>query len=193
MKKTIAFGLFIFTGIFLQAQTLSWDIKFFKGSERETIPVNRIITMETGEEFQISIVPDSDCFGYVIAYDSQRKIHILHNAPLRKDTVLNLGPMKLTTPSGTETFFIVMGLNRETRLENLIQAYNNNRNSGRHAENLRREIARLQNAVSSLGEPASVFIPSGGTTRGTTGGTTGEYTNRFSGKSVYVRTVTIRH
>ena len=59
MKKVVALGLFFFAGLCLQAQDLSWDIKFLKGRERESLPINRIITMQTGDEFLIIITPGS--------------------------------------------------------------------------------------------------------------------------------------
>ena len=189
MKKIAALSLFLVSGACLFAQTLSWDLKFSKGSTQETVPVSRIIPMETGEVFKITIKPDADCFGYVVAYDSGRNASILHDAPMKKNIELILGPAKLTEPKGTEIIYVIMSLKKQAKLEKLIKAYNANPNSRQNADNLQREIMGLQNTVSGLGEPASSFIPSGGTARGSGE----EYTNRFSDKNIYVRTITIRH
>ena len=190
MKKAIALGLFIICGIGLYAQNLSWDIKFFQGRARESVAISQIIRMQTGDVFSIAITPASDCFSYVIAYDSERLIHVLHDQPLRRDLELTLGPMMLLPPSGTETIYVIISLQREARLETLIQDHRRNPDSRQHADALRREIVRLQSTASRLGEPASAFIPSGGTTRGVS---TPEHATRFSGRDSYVRTITIRH
>jgi len=189
MKKTIAALLFVFMGVCLYAQTLTWDIKFFNSKTRESFPISKIITMETGQYFSISLEPDSNCFSYIILYDSNKKISVLYDAPLTKGEKVNLGRAKLEEPSGTETLYVIMSLSRQTKLESLIQSYKNDPDSRSFANNLYREIITLQNAASKLGEPASAFIPSGGTTRGTSQ----EYATRFSGKEMYVRTISIRH
>ena len=189
MKKNILTIIFIFSAICLQAQDLSWDIKFLKGRERESVSISQIIRMETGEVFQINITPDSDAFCYVMAYDSGRNIYTLHNAPLTAGNEILINQLQLTAPSGTETIYVIMSLERLTRLENLIQTHQSNPNSRQHTDNLRREIINLQNTASRLGEPASSFIPSGGTTRSSAQ----ELVNRFSGVGLYVRTITIRH
>jgi len=189
MKKLIAINLFIICAVGLQAQDLSWDIKFFKGTERETLPITQIITMETGEIFQIRISADSDCFSYIITQDPQRRMHVLHDTPLKKDSPLSLGPMQVQEPVGTETVYVIMGLRKEAKLETAIRNYKSNPASRKHINSLQREIAGLQNRASGLGEPASTFIPSGGTARSGNQ----EHTNSFSGKSVYIRTITIFH
>ena len=189
MKKAIALILFIACGVCLYAQALSWDIKFLRGNIRESLPISRILQMATGEIFRISITPTSDCFSYIIIYDSERKVQVIHDQPLRRGIELNLGPFLLTAPSGTETIYVIMSLERETRLEQLIQNHKNNPDSRLHSDSLRREVVRLQSEVSRLGEPASTFIPGGGTTRSNTP----EYITRFTGRNIYVRTITIRH
>ena len=189
MKKTIALILFAAAAACLQAQTLSWDIRFFRGNDRESIPISQIIRMETGEPFQIHIIPASDCYSYIISYDSERKIHVLYDKPLKKDSTLPFGPIRLQEPAGTETLYVIMSLEKQEKIETLLLQHKNNPDSNRHTNDLRREIVKLQNELSKLGEPASAFIPSGGTTRSNTP----EYTNRFTGKSAYVRTITIRH
>jgi len=189
MKKFAACSLFFVIGFCLQAQTLSWDISFLKGNEEEAVSITRVIGMSTGEQFKISVRPEVDCFSYVIAVDSERKIFIVHDAPIKGETKLLLGPMQVQNPSGTETFHVIMSLAKQTKLEDLIQKYKNNPGSRQHTNNLNREIASLQNEVSLLGEASSVFIPSGGTTRSNVQ----ENANRFSGKNLYIRTITIRH
>jgi len=183
--------LFFAAGV-LQAQTLSWEVKFLRGSQQDSVPISRQIRMETGDVFQIAIKADADCFSYVVFYNSSREIRILRNAPLAGGTEINISPLVLEKPSGVETVYVIMSLERQANLESLIQAYNNNPNSQQHANNLYREIVSLQAAASELGEPASAFIASGGTTRGAAANSAQQGT-RFTQKAMYVRAITIRH
>ena len=189
MKKSAIVCLLVFAGVSLQAQTLSWEIKLLKGRERESVQINRTIRMETGEVFQIVIKPASNCFAYVVCYDSADKIEVLYNEQIVGGNEVNLGPFEITTPSGVETLYVIMSLTRQAKLESLIQNYNNNPGLIQNDDNLRIEIAGLQKKASELGEPASVFIPSGGASRGRTE----EYVTRFSDKDMYVRPIAIRH
>jgi len=188
MKKAIVLFLFLTAGVCIQAQTLSWDIKFLKGNSKESVPVNQIIRMENGEDFLLVIIPASDCFGYVVYYDSNRDISVLHNAPVKGKNEVFLGPFEVEEPPGTETLYVIISKERQTKLESLIQTFNSNQNR-QNANNLYREVVSLQNTASGLGEPASNFIASGGTSRGSSE----EYATRFSGKDIYVRAITIRH
>lgn len=189
MKKLAALFLLLYAGFYLQAQTFSWDIKFFDELKRESVPISQIIRMQNGDEFSLVITPAEDCFAYVVCYDSARRIIVLHEGQIKSRNEIFLGPFAIEDPAGTEILYVVMSLERQTKLENLIQTHKKNPNSRQHANNLYREVVRLQNTVSSLGEPPSVFIPSGGTTRGGSE----DFATRFSEKNMYVRTITIRH
>jgi hypothetical protein len=188
MKKITAILIFLLAAMSLYAQTLSWDIKFLQGKERESVAISRTIRMDTGEGFMIGITPAVDCFSYVVLYDSVREIFVLHDTPIKGKTEVYLGPFNVEDPPGTETLYVIMSLQRQTRLEGLIQSFNNN-NSQQNANNLYREVVSLQTAASGLGEPSNSFIASGGTSRGSSP----EYVTRFSEKDMYVRTITIRH
>ena len=189
MKKLAIVCLLVFTGVCLRAQTLSWEIKLMRGRERESVQINRTIRMETGEVFQIAIKPASNCFAYVVCYDSENKIDILYNGQMTGTNEVYLGPFEITQPPGIETLYVIMSLGSQTRLESFIRNYANNPGLIQNDDNLRMEIAGLQKRASELGEPASVFISSGGTNRGTTE----EYVTRFSDKDIYVRPIAIRH
>jgi hypothetical protein len=193
MKKIAVMFVFFTAGFCLYAQTFAWDVKFLKGREQESLPISRQIRMETGDSFLITVKPEADCFCYVVFYDSSREITVLKDAPLMGGVEINIGPFELEEPAGTETFYVIMSLERQKNLESLIQAYNGN-NSRQNANNLYNEVVNLQKAASSLGEPASSFIASGGTTRsGSLDAVQQTQATRFSGKAMYVRTITIRH
>jgi len=190
MKKIIVVLLLLTACVYLQAQdNFAWNIRFVRGQSQESVPIAQIIRMTAGETFLITISSEADAFCYIICYDSQRQIFVLSNEVLRAGQERVVGPMRISDPPGTETIYVVMSSQRQTQLEGQIQNFNNNPNSRQHAENLRRDVVSLQNRVSRLGEPSSVYIPSGGTTRGNTQA----FVTRFSGNSLYVRAITIRH
>jgi hypothetical protein len=194
MKKVIALFFFVAMAVCLQAQDLTWDLKFLKGRERESVQVSRIIQMDTGEPFQFIITPGSNCYCYVILRDSNQKIDVRCNEFLTKEKTF--GPWPLSG-SGTEIFYVIMSLEGQSNLENLIVAYKNNPSSQQNADNLYKEVVRLQNLASVPGVSGSPIEPSGGVViqGGSTGARGGdkEYINHFDGKNLYVRPISIRH
>jgi len=189
MKKVIIVFLFFLFSVCLHAQNLTWDIRFLKGSSQESTPISQIIRMETSDTFSFSITPSAVSFCYIIFYDSQRKVFVYHNEPLAANTERFFGPLELQPPSGTETIYIIMSIERQTNLERRIRVYNNDQTAASSANNLYREVVNLQNRVSRLGEPASSYISSGGTARSAAQ----QYVTRFSGSGLYVRAISIRH
>ena len=195
MKKTIAVFLFLLAGICLHApytldaQTLTWDIKFTKRGTSESLQIGRTIQMKTGEEFSISITPASDCFGYIVSYDSNREVFVLLNEQLMSGNEKYLGSFEITDPPGTETLFVIISNKKQQKLEDLIKNFNDNPGSIRNSDNLREELAKLQEEVSGLGQPGIDFVPGGGTSRGSLQ----EYVTRFSNKETYVRPIRIQH
>jgi len=171
-------------------QNLIWDIQFLMGSNSETIPYSQIITAESGQELNVVISPISDCFCYVISQNSERKMNILHDQTVKGRSKISLNPLQADNSPGAVTLYIIMSITRQTKLEDFIKNYESNPSSQRYANNLHGEIARLQDTVSGLGEPASAIITSGGTTRGRNSDQV--YATRFSEKNIYVRAITIR-
>jgi len=193
MKKMVLSVFLALTAVCLcqqvQAQNLTWDIKFLQGEKWESVSIARTIRMETGEKFQIAIKPGSDCYCYMVLQDSSREMFVIHDEPLKAGVEKNFGPFEIVDPPGTETLYVIMSIEREQKLESLVKTYNDNPGIRQNGENLRQEIARLQDAVSALGQPTSSFIPGGGTSRGSTQ----EYVTRFTEKNKYVSPIIIRH
>jgi len=190
MKKMVLGVLFVLAAVCIQAQSLSWEIKFFREETKEYIPITGRIQGKEGEAFRIYITPDSDCYCYVVCYDSERQIAVLFNEPMKEKKEVLILNMEIEG-AGTDTLYVIMSRERQTGLESLIKAYNGSPNSQQNANNLYREVVNLQNKASELGEPASAFIAGGGTTRG--GNNNQEFATSFSNKNLYVRPITIRH
>jgi len=187
MKKLIII-LFAFTFSFCtNVQELSWDIKFLKG--QESVPVNQIIQMANGEIFTFSVHPDKNAYCYIVCYDSSREVMVLHDQMISGGQEEIFGPFRIDGQPGTDTIYIIISYAKQKNLENLILNFQNNSDSRQSSNNLYREVLNLQNSVSKLGEPASSYIPSAGTARSASQ----QHVTRFSGNSLYVRAITIRH
>jgi len=196
MKKLLLLcpfiGVLIFQAFAQNVQNLTWDLQLKKGKEWEAIPKNQIISVENGQNFTFFITPESNCFCYVISQNSERKIFVLYDQPVKGDMELKIEPLKADNSPGAKTLYVIMSVERQTKLEDAIKNYKSDPNSQKNANNLQGEIAKLQDTASSLGEPSSALITSGGTTRGGAGATPEEYITRFSEKKIYVRTITVR-
>jgi hypothetical protein len=188
MKKIIFSVIFTAVAVCVQAQNLTWEIKVYRERTREYIPITQIIRGVNDETFRVDITAGSDCFCYVVCYDSERQVSVLYNAPMKGGIENHIVNLEIDG-AGTDTLYVIMSLKRQARLESLIQTYNANPNSQQNANNLYREVVRLQNEASGLGEPANNFIASGGTSRGASE----EFATRFTNKDMYVRAITIRH
>jgi len=191
MKKLFLVCLFIGIGVFhayaQKTQSLTWDIQLQREKEWEAIPKSQIITAESGQTVSFFISPASNCFCYIISQNSERKIFILHDQPIKSEMEIKIDPLQADNSPGAKTLYVIMSLEKQTKLEEAVKNYKGNLNSQRYANNLQGEIAKLQDKASSLGEPASALITSGGTTRGMTQ----ELSTRYSEKNLYVRTITI--
>ena len=187
MKKVTVTIIWVFIGVCLQAQTLTWDIEFRRVKRNETVEINRPIRIETGEEVKITITPVTDCFTYVLFYynaDQRYEIRQIGEMKGGEGKALYFSPVN---PPGTISLYVIMGLTSQAKLESLIQAYNSDQTYD-NREALRNEIANLQ-AISSVGgEAPGILLPTGVTTKEGE-----EVVTRFSNRDMYVRAITIRH
>jgi len=190
MKKGFLICLFIGIVVFQahaqNTQDLTWDIQLLKGRELGPLPKSQSITVENGQNLYIIISPAFDCFCYIISQNSERKLFILHDQPVKGEMKIRVNPLQADNSPGVKTLYVIMSLEKQTKLEDVIKDYKNAINSQRYANNVHGEIAKLQDTASDLRKPAGEIIVSVGTTRGDE-----EYVTRFSGKNVYVRTITI--
>ena len=191
----LVFVLFISHELMPQSsQSLDWQIQFLYGRARESMPIDEIIPMKTGDTFSLAVKADSDCYIYMLLYDSGRRIHLLENQVLtrgKEENFPDTSQFQLSEPSGTETIYVIVSLSRLENLERMIENNERNPNSRQHENNLFREVTGLQSSVSRLGEPATEIIPSGGTSRSVVDEK--NFATKFTGKETYVRTITINH
>jgi hypothetical protein len=187
MKKITAYILFAFSAVCLNAQNLTWELKFLQGIKRESVSISELIKMEAGDDFLVTIKPDEDCYCYMVYDDSEHEIFALKEY-LKGGIEKFLDPIPIFEPTGIDTLYVIMSLVRQTKLERLIQTYNINPDSKLNSINLLGEVVNLHTTVSSLGEPPSSFIPGGGTPRGSN-----VKANHFSDRNLYVKPIKIQH
>jgi len=190
MKKLFLVCLFIGIGSFqaFAQRALTWDIQLLLGGEREALPKSQSITVDGEQNLFIIVIPASDCFCYIISQNAERKLFILHDQPIKGEGRIRVNPLQADKSPGVKTLYVIMSLDKQAKLEDAIKNFKGDSNSQRNVNNLQGEIAKLQDTASGLGEPASALITSGGTTRGSAQ----DLITRFSEKSLYVRTITIR-
>jgi hypothetical protein len=161
---------------------------FLRGKEEESVSVSRVIQMQNGQYFCLSINPASDCYCYIVLYDSEKQIIVLYDKVVKAEDPVKTKQVNINGPSGTERVYVIMSLKPQQKLEGFIKAQRDNPSSTQAINNLYREITSLQDVASKVGEPSSTFIRIGGTTRSAV-----QYVNRFWDKDLYVRTITISH
>jgi len=192
MKKMLVLCLFICMGVFQvyaqKTQDLTWDIQLLKGKDREPLPRNQTVTVESGQNVFIIISPTNDCFCYVICQNSDRKLFILYDQPVKGEMKIRVNPLQGDNSPGSKTLYVIMSTEKQSKLEDAIKNYKSDLTSQRYANSVQGEIAKIQDTVSGLGEPSNALITTGGTIRGDSD----DSVTRFSGKSIYVRTITIR-
>jgi hypothetical protein len=196
MKKTFLICFFISIVIFqVQAQNtqdLTWDFQLLKGGEREPLPRSQSITVENGQDVYIVVSPSTDCFCYIISQNSEGKLFILYDQPVRGERKVRVNPLQEDKSPGEKTLYVIMSLVKQTKLEDFIKSYKGDLNSQMYANDVQREVSNLRDTASGLVEPPSVLVTTAGTTRGEAEEGERAIATRFSGKNMYVRTVTIR-
>jgi hypothetical protein len=171
-------------------RAFGWNIALVNQRRNAGISVDRTIRMETGDIFHFLIKSEADCFVYVIAQGSDNSVFVFHGSPLKRDEELKVGPAELTPPSGTETFFVVVGSGPQRKLDQSLEAYQRNPNSPRAARAVMSEVFAIRRDISALDQHPEQPVYMGGTFRGEDAPIAGL---RFSGSNVYVRTFNISH
>jgi hypothetical protein len=175
--------------VFSQEKNFTWSLAM--SSAQEAVSFTRPVSMKTGDIFTIYLQSETSCFAYVLAQDSENKIVVLHSGSLNAGEELLLGPMQITPPGGSETFYVVMSLEEQKQLKNTINAFNRNNTNSRASRNVLNAVMDLRRAVSRLREEPEKPVYMGGAFRGS--GTPGIEGVSYSGLGTYVKTIIINH
>ena len=192
MKKAIFICLVLLAvqGLYAQ-QNLSWSMALVK--ENVDIPFLKPVEMKDGERFSIIIRNNQECYAYIILYDSEKQMMVLLDRRLKANEKWQTSTMKLTPPSGTETFYVVMSLKEQKDLKKAIDAFNKE-SDARTIRNLNTAVMEVRRVASQFKENPEKPLNLGGSSRGIesnimefSGGT------EFSGAECYVKTIVINH
>ena len=191
MKKSamcLVFFLILNTFPFLAAQAektgsegFEWSMGILNQKRESHIALNRPVIMETGDVFSFRLKSGADCFVYVVAQYSNGSAAALYNGPLEAGKTVDIGPVDLSGPGKTETFYIILGAAEQTALGSAIAAYRIEPEQA--AQSVANEIFNLRRAVSRLNEKTERQVSMGD-------GVTGL---EFSGAHAYVKTIIVEH
>jgi hypothetical protein len=162
-------------------QGFEWSLGILNQRRKSDLALNRPVTMETGDLFSFRLKSGADCFAYVVAQYSHGPAAALYSGPLEAGKTVDIGPVDLSGPGGTETFYIILSAAEQTDLGSAIGAYQTE--PDRAARSVANEIFRLRRAVSRLNEKAERPVSMGDGVAGL----------EFSGAGAYVKTVVVAH
>jgi hypothetical protein len=193
MKRFFLLPILLFIALSASAQAgraFEWEIALVNQKRSTGISADRTVQMATGDVFNFLIKTEADCFVYVIAQGSDNAVLVLYGSPLKKGNEVLVGPVELTPPSGTETFFVVLSAGAQRRLGQAVEAYRKNPGSSRTARTVMNEVFALRRDVSQLDQTPEQPVYMGGVFRGGDSSVPGL---RFSGSNLYVKTINISH
>jgi hypothetical protein len=192
MKKQLLILPLLFAGalVFGQNRQFDWSIALVNRLGGAVLAADRPVQMQTGDVFNFLLKSEADCFVYVTAQSSDNEVFVFYSGAIKKDEEIRIGPVEITVPSGTETFFVITSVSPQRKLEQAVESYERSPNSSRAARALLNEVFVLRRAVSALDQNPEQPVFMGGAFRG---GDDTVPAIKFSGAETYVRTFTISH
>jgi hypothetical protein len=185
---SLVFFLCLNTVPFLSAQAektgnegFEWSVGILNQKRKSEIALNRPVSMETGDVFSFRLRSGAGCFAYVVARYSNGLAASFYSGPLDAGKTVDIGPVELSGPGGTETFYIVVSAAEQTNLNAAIAACKTGPDSAVRA--VANEIFNIRRAVSRLNEKSEKQVSMGD-------GITGL---EFSGAPAYVKTIAVEH
>jgi len=103
----------------VKTKTFSWRLglqHFLPPSD--FVSFSEPVQAKTGELFRFIIIPDADCYCYIVAEsDDVEGAQVLFSGVLKKDERWASGLFMLVDPPGSDYFYIVTSLERQITLE----------------------------------------------------------------------------
>ncbi|MDR1238605.1 MAG: hypothetical protein LBK27_00665 [Treponema sp.] len=193
MNKLVLFCVSLIPALPLHAQSggdFNWFMALLNQKGGVSVSVEKPMPMETGDILNFYIKSEAGCYFYLAAQTSDNEVVIIHAGPLKTGEELQAGPVQLTNPGGTETFFFVMTMVRQRKLERAINAYTKKPGSIRAGRAVLNEIFALRRELSRLDEKPEQPVYLGGAFRTVDSAVEGMM---FSGAGIYVKTLNISH
>jgi hypothetical protein len=158
-----------------------WSMGILNQKRKSDIALNRPVIMETGDTFSFRLKSGAGCFAYVVAEYSAGPAEAFYSGPLEAGKTVDIGPVVLSGPGGTETIYIILSAAEQTALGSAIAAYRIE--PERAARNVANEIFNLRRAVSRLNEKTERQESMGDGVAGW----------EISGAGAYVKIVVVEH
>jgi hypothetical protein len=133
--------------------------------------------------FSFRLKSGAGCFAYVVAEYSDGSAAAFYSGALEAGETVDIGPVNISGPGGTETFYIIVSAAEQTVLDAAIAAYTTGPDPERAVQGVANEIFKLRRAVSRLNEKPEKQVSMGDGVNGL----------EFSGADAYVKTVTVEH
>lgn len=204
MKKQYCFVFFLFVllGVYAQSDIgFSWQLGFFtmRASALELQPVSKILQLADGDHVKVSLASKDNPFCYIVDEQPDGIVYELYNRKLDASRQVLLpgdspeDSYTLGPPDGIDKFHIILSSSQCRKLEQLLSILNKESNSADASGKVLDEIAKIRQSVSSVVETPSKPAVMGATTRALSqNSSTGNLVD-FSGSTVYVKTIRLRH
>jgi hypothetical protein len=184
-RLLFVFAVSLFLVPLFAQQDFAWSLGLIQ--DGRGLDFSRPVEMENGDVFSLEIVSQENCYAYIIIQESDRTMGVVLDRRLRAGEEYSTGSIRLTPPSGSETFYIITSRTEQKNLRAAINAHGK-QNTSRTARDLTTAVMEIRRGVSRLKENPEKPVAMGGAFRGTeTNGT------EYSGAGVYVKTVIINH
>jgi hypothetical protein len=202
MKKSVCFSiLFLFCFLSVSAQddkNISWQFALYnsEGSVIGSASPSEPLTVSDGSQFRLGLSCKTDAFCYIADEQPDGTVNVIFNGIVKNSASLNLPGensfFTLQPPDGTERFHVIVSSARQKKLEKLFASSDKGSCTTTVSREIIDEIGRLRLTLAPYTEEPVKPAVMGATSRGFTPGSDSVVT-AFSGASVYVETVRIRH
>jgi len=202
MKKSVCFLiLFLCCLLYIPAQdsrNISWQFALYNSTGNVLNPgsPSEPVTVSDGSQFRFGMTCESDAFCYIADEQPDGTINTIFNGTVKSSSKLDLPGQNcfftLQPPDGIERFHIIISSVRQKKLEKLFASSDKGNCSPSVSRQIIDEIGRLRLTLTPYTEEPVKPVVMGATSRGFTPELTPAAT-AFSGASVYVETVRIRH
>ena len=200
-RSALSFFCFLFFIILsgLHAQNgdeVTWKmaVRRWTGNVYESLSFRGPIQMRQEDAFQIDFEPEHDCYCYMLKEDSNGKISILSKSRATANVKLvfpsSEEDFEIQSPSGTERFFVIISAHAQTSLDKVLKSISGDGKADASSmSKVKDEILRIRQSLSGVATEAEKPAAMGGVTRGNTS----REATQFEGRSVYVKTITIKY
>jgi len=202
MRKSVCFSiLLVCCLLYVSAQdskNISWQFALYNSTGNTLNPrtSSEPVTVADGSQFKLGMSCESDAYCYIADEQPDGTINTIFNGTVKSSSELDLPGQNsfftLQPPDGIERFHIIISSVRQKKLEKLLSSSDKGSCSPSVSRQIIDEIGRLRLTLTPYTEEPAKPVVMGATSRGFTPGLTPDAT-AFSGASVYVETVRIRH